>query len=210
MEVALAFTVIILIVICGVFIALYFITNQKNSYNQKEINSLQNYAKTYEQKSQNLQTQMDNLRNNLHNLAGEKFQEWREKECENIRKQEQEVALQIASTELQNWIFETEMTIRNDAIQKSHSTIIGQVSEHIVPYMPSFCFNPKDVRFVGSPIDLIVFNGMDDDDIEEIVFIEVKTGASADLSRRQRQIRDAIQNHRVKWEVFRVPRKSAT
>jgi hypothetical protein len=107
MEVALAFTIMVLIAISAVFIALYIIANQKSSHNLKEISLLQNYAKTYEQKCQNIQTQMDSLKkenfqtlsdlqNNLHNLAGEKFQEWREKECENIRKREQETALQIA------------------------------------------------------------------------------------------------------------------
>lgn len=219
MEVGLTLIIIALIAVCTVFIALYIITNQKNSYNLEQVSTLKKEVQTYEQKSQNLQSQIDklktenlqtlsNLQNNLHNLAGDKFQEWREKECENIRKQEQEVALQLATSQFQNWMFEAEMTIRNDAIQKSHSTIIGQVSEHIVPFMPNFCFNPKDVRFVGSPIDLIIFNGMDDDEIEEIVFVEVKTGESANLSPRQRQIREAVKNHRVRWEIFRVPRKT--
>jgi predicted Holliday junction resolvase-like endonuclease len=201
MEVAFAFTVIILIIICAVFIALYIIANQKNTFNLEQVSSIKKYAQTYEQKYNELQNQM-------HNIAGEHFQKWRATECENIRKQEQKVALALATNQFQNWMFEAEVTIRNDAIQKSHSTIIGQVSEHIVPFMPNFCFNPKDVRFVGSPIDLIIFNGMDDDDIAEIIFVEVKTGASADLSRRQRQIRDAIQSNRVRWEIFRVPRKS--
>ena len=35
----------------------------------------------------------------------------------------------------------------------------GMVTEHIAPYLPGFDLDPKDVRFLGSPIDLIAFKG---------------------------------------------------
>lgn len=60
-------------------------------------------------------------------------------------------------------------------------------------------FNPRDARFIGSPIDLIVFDGVSDKkDKIDIYFIEVKTGNSA-LSQTQKKIRDAIEAHRVYW-----------
>ena len=60
-------------------------------------------------------------------------------------------------------------------------------------------FNPKDARFIGSPIDLIVFDGIcDKKDLVDIYFVEIKTGTSA-LSQTQKKIRDAIANHRVHW-----------
>jgi len=94
--------------------------------------------------------------------------------------------------------------IRLDAIQRSQAVTIGKVSEQLVPYLPDFPFNPKDARFLGSPVDLVVFDGLDEGQVRRVVFIEVKTGASG-LSGRERQVRDAIQARRVEWTELRVP-----
>jgi len=94
--------------------------------------------------------------------------------------------------------------IRLDAIQRSQAVTIGKVSEQLVPYLPDFPFNPKDARFLGSPVDLVVFDGLDDGEVRRVVFIEVKTGTSG-LSGRERQVRDAIQARRVEWTELRVP-----
>jgi predicted Holliday junction resolvase-like endonuclease len=46
-----------------------------------------------------------------------------------------------------------------DAIQRSVAGTKGKVTEHIVPYLPGFDLDPKDVRFLGTPIDLIALAG---------------------------------------------------
>jgi hypothetical protein len=76
------------------------------------------------------------------------------------------------------------------------------VTEHIVPYLPGFDLNPKDIRFLGTPIDLIAFKGLNDSMEEiEIVFIEVKTGGSV-LSAREKAVKKAVEAKRVSWRVF--------
>ncbi|MBK7599648.1 MAG: hypothetical protein IPJ07_14450 [Acidobacteria bacterium] len=97
-----------------------------------------------------------------------------------------------------------EVSIRQDAIFRSQAVIRGKITEHLAPYMPLFPYNPKDVRFVGSPIDFIVFDGADDDYINEIVFLEVKSGNSS-LNPRQRKIKEAVLNGRVVWRELRIP-----
>jgi len=69
--------------------------------------------------------------------------------------------------------------------------------------MSGFPYNPKDARFFGSPVDLIVFDGMDEGCVRDVVFLEIKTGSSA-LNARQRQIRDAITSGRVRWRELRL------
>ena len=96
-----------------------------------------------------------------------------------------------------------EKEIRQDAIDRSQSVTMGKMTEHIVPYLPGFGFNPSDARFIGSPIDLIVFDGLDEDCLKKIVFIEIKTGAST-LSTRERWIRDAILAKNVEWREVKV------
>jgi predicted Holliday junction resolvase-like endonuclease len=93
--------------------------------------------------------------------------------------------------------------IRQDAIARSQATIAGLVHEQLLPVLPGFPFNPKDVRFLGSPVDLVVFDGLDAGQIERVVFVEVKTGQAA-LSRRERQLRDTLVAGRVEWREMRL------
>src|SRR5262249_36064145 len=92
--------------------------------------------------------------------------------------------------------------IRRDAVTRSRDGVTGKVVGHLAPYFGAFPYNPKDVRFLGSPVDLVVFDGLDEGALREVVFVEVKTGGST-LTPRERQVRDAIQAGRVSWEEFR-------
>ena len=67
---------------------------------------------------------------------------------------------------------------RKDAILKSRAVLGGHFSEQLAPFLPNFKYLPTECRFMGKPIDLIVFKGMDNKEIEEIVFVEVKSGKS--------------------------------
>src|ERR1700694_630246 len=50
--------------------------------------------------------------------------------------------------------------IREDAVQRSLAVTTGKVHEQLIPYLPDFGYNPKDARFLGSPVDLVVFDGL--------------------------------------------------
>ena len=102
------------------------------------------------------------------------------------------------------WRAKHASAIRADAVAKSLAVTVGKVSEQLVPYLPGFGYNPKDARFLGSPVDFVVFDGLDAGALERVVFLEVKTGA-ATLTTRERQIRDAIESGRVAWHELRIP-----
>lgn len=93
--------------------------------------------------------------------------------------------------------------IRGDAIQRSQAVTIGKVYEQLIPYLPEFRYNPKDARFLGTPVDLVIFDGLDDGEVRRVVFVEVKTGGST-LTGRERQVRDVIEAHAVEWAELRV------
>jgi predicted Holliday junction resolvase-like endonuclease len=88
--------------------------------------------------------------------------------------------------------------IRQDTVRQSQAVISGKVHEQLLPYFPGFPFNPKDVRFLGSPVDLVVFDGLSAGNVERVVLIEVKTGGAV-LTARERQVRDAVKGGRVDW-----------
>ena len=90
------------------------------------------------------------------------------------------------------------------AIKRSKAVSLGKAVEHLVPFMPDFPYDPSDSRFLGSPIDFVVFDGLrDSDKVREVVFVEVKTGSSS-LSRRELSLKDAITSGRVSWREERV------
>ena len=74
---------------------------------------------------------------------------------------------------------------RKDAILRSRSVLGGHFSEQLAPYLPDFEYLPTECRFIGKPIDFIVFKGMDDKKIDEIIFVEVKSG-NAKLSSQEK------------------------
>jgi len=103
------------------------------------------------------------------------------------------------------WKAKHTSAIRQDAVSRSQAVTAGKVSEQLVPLLPGFTFNPKDVRFLGSPVDLVVFDGLSDGSVREVIFVEVKTGGGV-LSSRERQVREAIREQRVRWEELRLTR----
>jgi len=103
------------------------------------------------------------------------------------------------------WRLRYSAAIREDAVQRSLAVTAGKVHEQLVPYLPEFGFNPKDVRFLGSPVDLIVFDGLAAGDVRRVVFLEVKTGGAA-LNTRERQVRDVIEAREVAWAELRLTR----
>ena len=91
---------------------------------------------------------------------------------------------------------------RAEAIGQSRATLGGLFTEQLSPYLPEFRYDPTDARFLGSPIDLIVFRGLSSDTPEEIVFIEVKTGKNAKLTKRERRVRELVEERKVRWELI--------
>jgi len=117
------------------------------------------------------------------------------------------IGLLVAWVYFLTWRARYTTTIRQDAVEKSQAVILGKVHEQLIPYLPDFHYNPRDVRFLGTPVDLVVFDGLTDGQVRRIVFLEVKTGVST-LTGRERQVRDIIEARQVEWAELRVARRS--
>jgi predicted Holliday junction resolvase-like endonuclease len=112
-------------------------------------------------------------------------------------------ALAVAWLRLRLRLDEAVREARKDAVRRSAEVVSGKVSEHLAPCLGDFPWNPRDARFLGSPVDFLVFDGLAENDVREIVFVEVKSGAST-LSARERRVRDAVRARRVSWREIRV------
>ena len=100
---------------------------------------------------------------------------------------------------IQHWQTEIEQS-RKSAVEQSRAVLGGKFTEQMVPFFPDFKYDPTEVRFIGSPIDMIVFPGLAKGDPREIVILEVKTGKSAQLTPPQKKIRELIENGMVRWD----------
>ena len=99
---------------------------------------------------------------------------------------------------------------RLNTVNASRAVLKGKMAEQIAPLLPGFAYWPSDARFLGDPIDYVIFDGYsackddrtDGRDIE-LVILDIKRGKSM-LTREQRCIADAVAAGRVRFEVVRV------
>ncbi len=91
-----------------------------------------------------------------------------------------------------------------EAVKRSGATLKGQIGERFAPFIPGFGFEPSDARFLGSPVDYVVFDGMADGHVKGVAFVEVKVGALP-LTPFQKQVSEVIKEGRVEWRVVQLP-----
>ena len=89
-------------------------------------------------------------------------------------------------------------------LRQSRAVLGGLVSEQIAPLLPDFPFDPGDCRFIGKPVDFIVFSGMNEQNISEVIFLEVKSGVSKSMNQQEKALREVIQARRVRWEQLDI------
>ncbi len=84
----------------------------------------------------------------------------------------------------------------------SKSVNAGKLLEKVFPTMKDFKWELSDCRFLGEPIDLIIFHGLTAGKIASIDFLEVKSGKAV-LNKHQKDVKEAIENNKVKYEEFK-------
>ena len=96
------------------------------------------------------------------------------------------------------------------SVNTSRAVLKGKMAEQLAPIMPEFQYLPSDAKFLGDPVDYIVFDGYTDlrdgegraEDIE-VVLIDIKSGG-ARLTKGQQAIAQAIREGRVRFETVRI------
>lgn len=96
------------------------------------------------------------------------------------------------------------------SVNTSRAVLKGKMAEQLAPIMPEFQYLPSDAKFLGDPVDYVVFDGYTDyrdgdgraEDIE-VVLIDIKSGG-ARLTKGQQAIAQAIAEGRVRFETIRI------
>ncbi|RYZ97828.1 MAG: endonuclease [Moraxellaceae bacterium] len=121
-----------------------------------------------------------------------------------IREYEQKIqALMLAQQQ------ETQQAVKK-SLNTSRATIKGRLAEQLAPLLPEFEYLPSDAKFLGDPVDYVIFNGYTDwrdgnlaaEDIE-VILMDIKSG-QARLTKGQLAIEQAVKQGRVRFETLRI------
>ena len=104
---------------------------------------------------------------------------------------------------IKEWLEKEEQRIREDAIARSARTLSGKTLEKLVPFLENFPYDAHDIRWLGDPIDLVIFDGYSSDKPDKIVFCEVKSGEGK-LTKGQSKIKQLVENKKVEWKEFKI------
>lgn len=99
---------------------------------------------------------------------------------------------------------------RKRSVNTSRAVLKGKMAEQFAPHLPEFDYLPSDAKFLGDPVDYVVFSGYSDyreglcdaEDIE-VVLIDIKSG-TARLTKGQQAIAQAIDDGRVRFETIHI------
>jgi predicted Holliday junction resolvase-like endonuclease len=131
-------------------------------------------------------------------------------------KKEKGVLLREIEVRAEKRFTEMKEIFRKEVLDSSRAALKGRISEQIVPFLEQFKYNPSDARFIGSPIDYVIFDGYTN--VKEgtgeqpitVVLADVKCGKSASLTYGQRKIKEAVEQNRVKWETITIQNPPTT
>jgi len=93
---------------------------------------------------------------------------------------------------------------RKDAVNRSRAVLTGHFSEQLAPFLPDFPYSPTELRFVGKPVDYVVFEGLDQRRVQRVIFLEVKSG-NATLNEAERSLKEAVEAGNVAFAVYQAP-----
>ena len=104
---------------------------------------------------------------------------------------------------------ETQQAIKK-SLNTSRATIKGRIAEQFAPMLPEFEYLPSDAKFLGDPVDYVIFDGYTEwrdgnlaAEAIEVVLMDIKSGG-ARLSKGQLAIEQAVKQGRVRFETLHI------
>jgi len=135
-------------------------------------------------------------------------------EMQNLRATVQQGLVREYEAKLESWrrgeLAKAVEEARADALQRSRFTLKGKIGEQLAPFLPEFLshFDPSDARFIGSPIDYVVFKNLSKVESEGlpivVYLIDIKTGAAV-LNKNEKMVKEAVDKGAVRFTVIRLP-----
>ena len=91
--------------------------------------------------------------------------------------------------------------IREQAIQRGRDQVPKMVNDSLSGSITKLKYNPYDIKPINHPIDYVVYDGMNDGSINNVVFLHEK---NTDLAELHKSIRDTVDKKQYDWKVARI------
>jgi predicted Holliday junction resolvase-like endonuclease len=191
----------VFIVICCVLVYFLWRQNKESKHKDTKLILLEKSLERSHKDISNLHASIESLAASLSD-KDHKFQEDRSLYRKNLEEHYKDQMEIWKKGELERAV--------KDSVNKSRSILRGKTTEQLVPLTEEFLkeFVPSDAKFLGSPIDYVIFSGAgsitdgEEKDIE-IIFMDIKTG-KARLTKVQRAIKKAVEEKRIRWKTLEL------
>lgn len=111
---------------------------------------------------------------------------------------------EIYALKFNQWKNDNEFEIRRRAIYQSRAAIAETITEELSIINNNFAFNPKDIKFVGRFIDLIIFDGSAEESEVSIYFVEILNKSHLNKNDYKAQVEKAILNGNYNFEEINL------
>lgn len=105
-----------------------------------------------------------------------------------------------AESFLKTWQTENEVNIRRQAIASQTREITNEIARETKLLNENFSYNPRDIKFIGKYIDLIVFDGAADEEEVSIYFLEITKANNGSTSEFKNKVWTAINKRKFNWK----------
>lgn len=122
----------------------------------------------------------------------------------NYKYEYEKMQKEIYSLKFNQWKNENEFEIRRRAIYQSRASIAETITEELSIINNNFAFNPKDIKFVGRFIDLIIFDGSAEESEVSIYFVEILNKSHLNKNDYKSQVEKAIKNGNYNFEEINI------
>ena len=157
-----------------------------------------------EEEKRNLVRKLEELEVSFTHRVNFEVEKYKEKDRKEIEKRMREILKKEYETKFDEWKRQEAEAIKEKAIEEYGKHILRKVGEKLAPIyiLNNENINPRNLRFIGCPIDFLAFKGLEEQDYDniEIYFIRIITELdNINPSLKEEAIRNAVLNNRIKW-----------
>ena len=98
---------------------------------------------------------------------------------------------------------EKERAIKDEAVQRGRSKVLKTVLNSMDEYFTKMKYNPYDIKPILHPVDFVIYEGMNDKKMNDVVFLSKKTG-NPYLDKLHMSIDETIQKGLYDFKVARI------
>ena len=105
--------------------------------------------------------------------------------------------------EKENEFASKEKTIRDEAVKRGRSKVLKTVLNSMDEYFTKMKYNPYDIKPILHPVDYVIYEGMNEEKMNDVVFLSKKT-SNPYLDKLHMSINEIINKELYDFKVARI------